>query len=116
VGYNLRQTSGPVTLMTKTTKERDQQDFQDYVEAWRERLAQQAGQQRMRAQHLQQIAQACARLLIQDFGARKVYLFGSLLDGELVHDRTDIDLAVERAWPALSERVTAEGKVLDVAA
>jgi len=132
--------------MTKTTEERDQQDFQDYVEAWRERLAQQAGQQRVRAQDLQQIARACARLLIQDFGARKVYLFGSLLDEERVHDRTDIDLAVEgldgklyfkalseiwkllpaeveldlvrleRAWPALAERVTREGKVLDVAA
>ena len=132
--------------MTKTTEERDQQDFQDYVMAWRERLAQQAGQQRVRAQDLQQIARACARLLIQDFGARKVYLFGSLLDEERVHDRTDIDLAVEgldgklyfkalseiwkllpaeveldlvrleRAWPALAERVTREGKVLDVAA
>ncbi len=132
--------------MTDRTRERDQQDFQDYVEAWRERLAQQTGQRRMRAQHLQQVAQACARLLIQDFGVKKVYLFGSLLDEELVHDRTDIDLAVEglegklyfkalsevwkllpagveldlvrleRAWPALSERVTKEGKVLDAAA
>jgi predicted nucleotidyltransferase len=51
---------------------------------------------------------------VQDFGARKVYLFGSLLDQGSVHARSDIDLAVEglegglyfkarrRDWPYLS--------------
>ena len=83
---------------------------------------------------------------MQDFGARKVYLFGSLVDESLVHDRSDIDLAVEgldvklywealsalwallpegaeldlvpleSAWPSLAERVRAEGELLDVAA
>lgn len=83
---------------------------------------------------------------MQDFGAREVYLFGSLLDEELAHERSDIDLAVEglegklyfkalsrvwellpagveldlvlleRAWPGLRERVKAEGVLLDARA
>ena len=73
-------------------------------------------------------------------------MFGSLLDGSLVHKRSDIDLAVEGldgevyfkalrelgmllpegvgldlvpledAWPELAERVRMEGVLLDVAA
>ncbi len=100
----------------------------------------------MRAQHLREIAHACARRLVQDFGASKVYLFGSLLEEDLVHHRSDIDLAVEglegklyfkalsevwallpagaeldlvlleRAWPGLAERVRREGVLLDDAA
>jgi predicted nucleotidyltransferase len=95
---------------------------------------------------LRQVARACARRLVQDFGASKVYLFGSLVEEELVHDRSDIDLAVEglegqlyfkalrelwsllpmgdeldlvlleKAWPDLAERVKIEGVLLDAAA
>jgi len=122
------------------------QDFREYVEAWRERLAKQQGEQRMRVQELRQVARTCARRLVQDFGASKVYLFGSLVEEELVHDRSDIDLAVEglegrlyfkalrelwrllpeggeldlvlleQAWPDLAGRVTTEGVLLDAAA
>jgi predicted nucleotidyltransferase len=84
--------------------------------------------------------------LVQDFGARKVYLFGSLLQDDLVLDRSDIDLIVEglegrlyfkalrdlggllpagveldlvlreSSWPGLAERVQTEGVLLDAAA
>jgi predicted nucleotidyltransferase len=121
------------------------QDLSEYVEAWRERLAKQKGEQRMRAQELRQVARTCARRLVQDFGASKVYLFGSLVEEELVHDRSDIDLAVEglegrlyfkalrelwrllpeggeldlvpleQARPDLTRRVTTEGVLLDAA-
>jgi len=94
-------------------------------------------------QQLREVARACARRLVQDFGAREVYLFGSLLDEELAHERSDIDLAVkglegklyfkalskvwellpagveldlvplEQARPGLAERVKAEGVLLD---
>ena len=94
---------------------------------------------------MREVARACARRLVQDFGAREVYLFGSLLDAELAHERSDIDLAVEglegklyfkalsavwellpagveldlvpleQARPGLAERVKAEGVLLDVA-
>ena len=125
---------------------REQQEFEEYIEAWRERLARQERARQMRAQHLREIARTCARRLIQDFGASKVYLFGSLLEEDLVHDRSDVDLAVEglegklyfkalrevwallpagveldlvlleRAWPGLAERVRREGVLLDDAA
>ena len=120
--------------------------FGEYVEGWHARLARQACERQREVQRLREVAQACARCLVQDFGASKVYLFGSLLDEELAHDRSDIDLAVEglegrlyfkalrdvcgllpagveldlvrleRAWPGLVERVRTEGVLLDVSA
>lgn len=126
--------------------ERAQQDYHEYVKAWRERLAKQEEARQVRAQDLQDVAHACARRLVQVFGASKVYLFGSLLEEDLVHDRSDIDLAVEglegklyfkalrevwallpagveldlvlleRAWPGLAERVRREGVLLEHAA
>jgi predicted nucleotidyltransferase len=125
---------------------REQQDFEEYIEAWRERLARQERARQTQAQHLREIAHTCARRLIQHFGASKVYLFGSLLEEDLVHGRSDIDLAVEglegklyfkalcevwallpagveldlvlleRAWPGLADRVRREGVLLDDAA
>jgi len=121
-----------------------QVDYREYVEAWRKRLSQEECERRMRARWLRELAHACARRLVQDFGARKVYLFGSLLREDVVHARSDIDLAVEGleggsyfaalsalwkllpagvelnlvpledAWPGLAERVRTEGKVLSV--
>ena len=126
--------------------EREQQDYREYVKAWRERLARQERARQVRAKHLRDVAHTCAQRLIQDFGASKVYLFGSLLEKDLFHDRSDIDLAVEglegklyfkalsevwallpagveldlvlleRAWPGLAERVRREGMLLDDAA
>jgi predicted nucleotidyltransferase len=123
--------------------DRDQKDFSEYVDAWRTRLARREGERRIRVQQLREVAQACARRLVQDFGAREVYLFGSLLDEELAHERSDIDLAVkglegklyfkalskvwellpagveldlvplEQARPSLAERVKAEGVLLE---
>ena len=122
------------------------QDFVEYVEAWRERVASQESKRQVQAQHLRGVAQVCAQRLVCDFGVSKVYLFGSLLDDELVHDRSDIDLAVEglegklyfkalrdvwrllpvgveldlvlldRAWPGMAERVRTEGVLLDATA
>ena len=133
-------------LPAREMKAQEKQDFGDYVEAWRGRLARRASEQRMQAQHLRDIAQSCAEYLVQEFGASRVYLFGSLLEDDLVHDRSDIDLAVEglegglylkalrgvwsllpagveldmvlleSAWPGLAERVEAEGVLLDAAA
>jgi len=124
----------------------ERKDFREYIDAWRGRLAQQQSERRMRARQLQEVAQACARHLVKELGASRVYLFGSLLEEELVHDWSDIDLAVEglprslyfralrdagkllpegveldlvfleEAWPGLAERVRTEGVLLDVAA
>jgi predicted nucleotidyltransferase len=135
-----------VTLPVGEVKAQETQAFSVYVEAWRGRLARQASEQQMWAQHLREIAQCCAEHLVQDFGASKVYLFGSLLEDDLIHDRSDIDLAVEglegrlyfkalrdiwellpegvelelvlleSSWPGLAERVETEGVLLDAAA
>ena len=135
-----------MTLLEGEMKAQETQAFGEYVEAWRERLARQVSEQQMWAQHLREIAQSCAEHLVQDFGASKVYLFGSLLEDDLIHDRSDIDLAVEglegklyfkalrdmwellpagveldlvlleSSWPGLAERVKTEGVLLDAAA
>jgi predicted nucleotidyltransferase len=124
----------------------DSQAFREYVEAWRGRLARQESEQQVRARHLREVAQVCAQCLVQDFGASRVYLFGSLLEEDLVHDQSDIDLAVEgldgksyfkalrdvwrllpagveldlvlleSSWPGLAERVRTEGVLLDATA
>lgn len=44
-------------------------------------------------------AEACARLLEERFGARRVVLFGSLAGRGVWHERSDIDLAVEGVAP-----------------
>ena len=124
---------------------REMSDYAEYVIAWRARLVDRERRRDERVLRLRQAARDCARCLVRDFGAKKVYLFGSLLDGSLVHNRSDIDLAVEGldggayfkalrdlgtllpdgieldlvpledAWPELAERVRMEGALLDVA-
>lgn len=122
----------------------DQRDLSFYIEAWRERLERQESQRRQRARSLHQVAQECVRRLVQEFGATKVYLFVSLARQSFVHDRSDVDLAVEgldgklywnalsslwallpegveldlvpleSAWSSLAERVRTEGELLDL--
>jgi predicted nucleotidyltransferase len=119
-------------------------DYQEYIQAWRERWAKRKQDRLDRAEQLRQIARECARRLVEDYDAERVYLFGSLLHDDRVHDRSDIDLAVEgldgelyfraladlwkllpedaeldlvpleQAWPSMLERVRSEGVVLDV--
>jgi predicted nucleotidyltransferase len=135
-----------VTLLVEKMTDQEAQAFAEYVEAWRGRLAKEVSEQEMWAQHLREVARSCAEHLVHDFGASKVYLFGSLLKDDLVHERSDIDLAVEglegrlyfkalrdvwkllpagveldlvlleSSWPGLAERVESEGVLLDVAA
>lgn len=118
-------------------------DYQEYVQAWRKRWAKREQDRLDRAQQLRQIARECARRLVHDYHAERVYLFGSLLNDDRVHARSDIDLAVEgldgdlylraladlwkllpegaeldlvpleQAWPSMLERVKTEGIVLD---
>jgi len=80
-----------------------------YRLAWerRRREAEQSRRERIRV--ARQTAEICSRLLVDRFGARKVYLFGSLASGRMPHERSDIDLAVEGLapggvyWRALAE-------------
>jgi predicted nucleotidyltransferase len=47
-----------------------------------------------RFQKAWQVARLAATLLNKNFGVRKVFVFGSLLNEELFHLKSDIDLAV----------------------
>lgn len=47
-----------------------------------------------------EVAEACAQLLKQRFGARRVLLFGSLAQQGVWHEQSDIDIAVEGLAPA----------------
>jgi predicted nucleotidyltransferase len=70
-------------------------DYQEYIQAWRKRWAREEQDRLDRAEQLRRVARECARRLVQDYNAERVYLFGSLLSDDRVHDRSDIDLAVE---------------------
>ncbi|MCI0530265.1 MAG: nucleotidyltransferase domain-containing protein [Nitrospira sp.] len=50
-------------------------------------------------QQAREAAEACIRVLKEQFGAREVYVFGSLAGQSPWHSRSDIDLAVEGLPP-----------------
>ncbi|MCI0529315.1 MAG: nucleotidyltransferase domain-containing protein, partial [Nitrospira sp.] len=52
-----------------------------------------------RYQQAQEAAEACIRVLKEQFGVREVYVFGSLAGQSPWHSRSDIDLAVEGLPP-----------------
>jgi predicted nucleotidyltransferase len=55
---------------------------------------QRLAEMRQRQQQGLAVARECARILKEQFGAKRVVLFGSLLDPEKMTWRSDIDLAV----------------------
>jgi uncharacterized protein len=66
-----------------------------YRQTARRRQAEAAARLDGRFQQGRAIARQLADLLRRDFGVERVVLFGSLVDRELFHERSDIDLA---AW------------------
>jgi predicted nucleotidyltransferase len=61
-------------------------------------------------------------MLVHDFGARRVYLFGSLAREGRFHERSDVDLAVEgiapdrffKAWAAAGARSNVPIELVDM--
>ena len=80
----------------------------DYVAGWRRRLSTDKARRNIRAQEAVSAAQECAHLLYENYGVRKVYLFGSLNEPERFHDRSDIDLVVDGLPPHLYFKALAE--------
>jgi predicted nucleotidyltransferase len=80
----------------------------DYVAGWRRRLIADKVRRNMRAQEAASAAQKCAQVLYENYGARKVYLFGSLNEPERFHDKSDIDLVVDGLPPRLYFKALAE--------
>ena len=73
-------------------------ELQTYIDGWRERArrAEAARKQRMNA--AQQSATLGAQALVDEFGATRVFLIGSLVEGAFRLD-SDIDLIVEGLAP-----------------
>ena len=89
-------------------------DVEAYARAWRDRLAAERAAHAELAESARAGARRCAEVLVQEFGATRVRLFGSLSRRRSAPfgPRSDVDLAVEglapsRHWVAL--RALAEG-------
>ncbi len=70
----------------------------EFIEAWRRRFAAQEAESRaLAAQARLALTEAIA--ILKEHGAKRVILFGSLLQRERFHRGSDIDLAVEGIPP-----------------
>jgi predicted nucleotidyltransferase len=85
--------------------------YEKYVKAWQERVRERKLAEERAAEEALEYAMDCAKLLVEQFGAQCVYLFGSLGEGWFRQD-SDIDLAVEGLEPQLYFK--ALSKVSDV--
>ena len=70
-----------------------------YIEAWQKRLRQEREALDQAAQQAREQAQVCAKALVEEYGAERVYLIGSLARGRGFHSRSDIDLVVAGIAP-----------------
>ena len=67
----------------------------DYLTAWKEREKEDT-EKRLKLFHEARRASGhAARILVDEFGAERVYLFGSLLEEDSFSIHSDIDIAVE---------------------
>ena len=85
--------------------------YEKYIQAWQRRIRERKIAEKEAAEKAYKHAIECAALLVEKFGAQKVYLFGSLREGSF-HLGSDIDLAVEGLEPRLYFK--ALSKVYDV--
>ena len=95
--------------MAKTALQITSEELAVYRATARQREEQERHERAQRAQRAWRLAQQAAILLKEQFGARRVLLFGSQAHDEGFHRRSDVYLAVEgipsrdfwRAWGAL---------------
>jgi uncharacterized protein len=69
--------------------------YRAYREAWQRRSEEADRLREQRRRQALDTAVRCSQILIQRFGARRVYVFGSVVDPERFHEGSDLDLAVE---------------------
>lgn len=69
--------------------------YDSYIDGWRKKFAQERSELNKRNAEMRHIAVQCAELLAKRYGVTRVFLFGSLLPSRFIHNRSDIDLAVE---------------------
>jgi len=83
-------------------------DLTGYAEAWRERARQDSRARDARRTQALAVAGRLAHILVEEHGARDVYLFGSTATGRHYRLDSDIDLAVSGIAPERQIRVDAE--------
>jgi predicted nucleotidyltransferase len=88
-------------------------DYSPYIEGLKRREAERKATLEKRRQKAFAIARRIAGMLRQDFGATKIYLFGSVLHPDEFHVHSDIDLAADGIVPA--RYLTAVAKALIMA-
>lgn len=90
-----------------------------YIEAWQKRLRQKREALDQAARQARAQAQVCAQALVEEYGAERVHLIGSLARGSGFHARSDIDLVVaglapERYFAVLADVVERAGREVDL--
>ncbi len=93
-------------------------DLDDLAASWRCRRRAEETDLRVLAEELRSSACRAARVLVEQYGATEVWLFGSLSSGR-VHRASDIDLAVsgvpDAVWfQALDRACLAAGRTIDL--
>ena len=93
--------------------------YRSYIEAWQKRLRQERQALDQAAQQAREQAQVCGKTLVEQYGAERVYLIGSLAKGSGFHPRSDIDLAVaglapERYFAVLADIADRAGREVDL--
>lgn len=82
--------------------------YASYIEGWKRRFRERDAARRERAARARDAAEACARILAEKHGARRVWLYGSTLRPEIFDERSDIDLAVEGVADTIQARLDCE--------
>ena len=93
--------------------------YRSYIEAWQKRLRQEREALDQAAQQAREQSQVCAKALVEEHGAERVYLIGSLARGSSFHPRSDIDLVVagiapERYFAVLADIAERAGREIDL--
>lgn len=86
--------------MSKTAAELTSQERDGYRESARRGEEAERRREAMRRERALAVASQAAAILKWEFGATRVFLFGSLADGGPFHARSDIDLGVDSLPPA----------------
>ncbi|MDH7486697.1 MAG: nucleotidyltransferase domain-containing protein [Anaerolineae bacterium] len=76
------------------------EEYGEYKRHWKRRAERERRERKALAAEARAEARKLGELLVQEFGATRVYLFGSLVRDGAFHGRSDIDLAVEGIAPA----------------
>lgn len=100
----------------------DEAEFAEYKRHWRERAEREAARCCQLAARARAEAERMARMLVHQFQAKRVYLFGSLAQDGRFQERSDLDLAVEgiaperffKAWAAASRYSSIPVELVDL--